>query len=108
MIMKAHIYDINEIANIVAPVAHEYGIRKLSIFGSYARGDANAKSDIDILINDKGALRGLFQLAGFHADLEASLGMSVDVLTEGGLDNEFLANVRTEEVVIYDSQSLTA
>ncbi|MDR1953234.1 MAG: nucleotidyltransferase domain-containing protein [Clostridiales Family XIII bacterium] len=106
--MKSHIYSINEISNIVAPVAREYGIQKLALFGSYARGEANEKSDIDILINDKGALRGLFQLAGFHADLEENLGVHVDVLTEGGLDDEFLANVRTEEVVIYESQSLTA
>jgi predicted nucleotidyltransferase len=106
--MKAHIYNILEISNLVAPVAREYGIRKLSIFGSYARGDATEKSDIDFLINDKGALRGLFQLAGFHADLEERLGVHVDVLTEGGLDDEFLANVRTEEVVIYESQPLTA
>jgi predicted nucleotidyltransferase len=106
--MNTHIYNINEIANIVAPVAREYGIRRLSIFGSYARGDATRESDIDFLINDKGALRGLFQLAGFHADLEERLGIHVDVLTEGGLDDEFLANVRTEEVVIYESQPLTA
>jgi predicted nucleotidyltransferase len=106
--MNTHIYSIKEISNIVAPVALEYGIRKLSLFGSYARGEAGEGSDIDFLIHDKGALRGLFRLAGFHADLEESLGLRVDVLTEGGLDDEFLANVRTEEVVIYENQSLTA
>jgi predicted nucleotidyltransferase len=106
--MTDKIYNINEIKALVAPVAREYGIHKLSLFGSYARGDATAESDIDILIKDKGALRGLFRLAGFHMDLKEKLGMNVDVLTEGGLDKEFLDNVRTEEIIIYENQPKTA
>ncbi|GHU65517.1 nucleotidyltransferase [Clostridia bacterium] len=106
--MKSHIYSINEITQAITPIAAAYGIRRLSLFGSYARGDATSASDIDFLIHDKGALRGLFQLAGFHADLEEKLGVRVDVLTEGGLDDEFLANIRTEEVMIYESQPLSA
>jgi predicted nucleotidyltransferase len=103
MIMKAHIYDINEITNIVAPVAREYGIRKLSIFGSYARGEANEKSDIDFHIIDRGTLRGLFQLAGFELALEEKLNLPVDVVTTGSLFEDVRLNVEREEVIVYES-----
>jgi len=106
--MLKRVYGINEITTIIAPICESYGVGSLALIGSYARGDATAESDIDLLIYDKGQIRGLFQLAGFHADLEERLGVSVDLLTEGGLDEGFLANARTEEVLIYESKSLTA
>jgi predicted nucleotidyltransferase len=106
--MKKQLYSVNEIRNIIAPVARSYGVGRVFLFGSYARGDATENSDIDLLIVDKGTLRGLFELAGFHLDLEDRFGIRVDVLTEGGLENEFLDDIRTEEVIVYDSQSRTA
>ena len=58
--MTANVHSTKEIAEIVAPIAKEYGVGKLSIFGSYARGDATKDSDIDFLIIEKGKLRSLF------------------------------------------------
>ena len=46
-------YTVDEIKNIVTPIAKEYGIDSLYLFGSYSRGSANDKSDIDLHI-DKG------------------------------------------------------
>ena len=42
------IYTIEEIKNIAIPIVSEYGIAKLSIFGSYACGEANDDSDLDV------------------------------------------------------------
>ena len=96
---------IKEISRIVSPIAESYGVNRLSIFGSYARGMATQGSDIDFLINDKGSLRGLFQLAGFQAALEEGLGVSVDVVTKDGLDHRFLSNIIDDEVEVYASES---
>jgi len=83
------------------PVAVHYGVDRVLLFGSYARGEATQDSDIDFHI-DKGDIRGYFRLAGFHRELEEALDISVDVLTTGALDEEFLSRIAGEEVVIYE------
>jgi len=94
-------YTISDIQSLVQPIAALYGVERVFLFGSYARGDATLTSDIDLYI-DKGAIRGYFRLAGFHRDIEEALGMPVDVLTTGALDEEFLSRIAKEEVVIYE------
>ena len=55
-----------------------YGIRRIGIFGSVARGEHREGSDVDVCI--EGNLRGFFALAGIKADLEELFGCSVDVI----------------------------
>lgn len=40
---------IEEIRDKIAPVAIEYGLRQVYLFGSYARGEANEDSDVDLV-----------------------------------------------------------
>jgi predicted nucleotidyltransferase len=97
------VYTINEISTLVEPVAREYGVGQLMLFGSYARGDATPESDIDIRIADKGNLRGLFRLSGFQMELSETLNKNVDVLPTDSLNGEFLSNIESEEVALYGS-----
>ena len=97
-------YNITEISALIAPVAADFGIHKMSIFGSYARGDKTDKSDIDFHIIDRGSLRGLFRLAAFEIALEELLKIPVDVVTTGGLFDDVRENVQREEIVIYDAK----
>ena len=46
------IYTIEEIKHIDIPIVSEYGIAKLSMFGSYARGEANENSDLDFIMGE--------------------------------------------------------
>ena len=98
----ANLYEIEEIKNHVAPIAREYGAKRVAIFGSYAKGEARYDSDIDLHI-DKGEIKGLFRLAGFHRELEEKLLVAVDILTTGSLSEEFLNRIKDEEIVIYES-----
>ena len=43
------IYTIDEIREKVKPIAEKYGIEKVWLFGSYARGEATEESDVDLL-----------------------------------------------------------
>lgn len=60
-------YTVDEIQEIIAALAGQYGEDRVYLFGSYARGNADQGSDINLRI-DKGSIRGL-QLGGLAADL---------------------------------------
>lgn len=45
------IYSIYEIQQRIAPVAKQYGVKAVFLFGSYARGEAREDSDIDLLVD---------------------------------------------------------
>lgn len=98
--MSDKIYSIAEIRAIAAPIAERHGVSALYLFGSYARGDATAQSDLDFRI-DKGRITSLFQLAGLELDLEKGFQKKLDVLTTQMLPESFLASIRPEEVLIY-------
>ena len=49
--MSDKIYTVDEIRKIVVPIAVKHGVAALYLFGSYARGEAAADSDIDFLMD---------------------------------------------------------
>ena len=101
--MKNRVYTIEEISNIIRPIAQSYGVGRLSLFGSYARGEATENSDIDFRIVEDGTLRGFIRLAGFHRELEESLHIHVDVIPTDALSESFLRDIQSEEVIVYAS-----
>lgn len=94
-------HTISEIKSVVSELAQKYGAQRIFLFGSYARGDMKPTSDIDLRI-DKGAIRGL-ELAGLLVDLEDALGVSVDLIPTGSLDDGFLASIQNDEVLLYEA-----
>ena len=94
-------YTISEIKSIVSRLAKQYGAERVYLFGSYARGDSTPASDIDLRI-DKGSIRG-FQLGGLLLDLEASLGVPVDLVPTSSLDQRFLDAIQKDEVLLYEA-----
>ncbi len=94
-------YTIDEIREIVATLAARYGADHIYLFGSYARGDADKDSDIELRI-DKGAIRGL-QMGGLAADLEDALGISVNLVPTESLDSKFLNPISYDEVLLYEA-----
>ncbi len=85
----------------VVSLSEQYGAAKVSLFGSYARGEANEDSDIDILL-EKGDIKGL-QVLDFQEDLARRLDRPVDVVTTAGASERFLAKIRQDEVVLYEA-----
>ncbi|MPW25999.1 nucleotidyltransferase [Alkalibaculum sp. M08DMB] len=93
-------YSIDDLKEIIVPIAEKYHISKVYLFGSFAREDNNEQSDIDLRI-EKGELKGMFALCGFYAEVEEALKMKVDILTTGSLDEEFLKEIEKYEVMLY-------
>lgn len=76
-------------------IARRYGAHNLRVFGSTARGEDHARSDIDFLI-DMEAGRSLLDLAGLQLELTRLLGRQVDVLTERGLNPNLRTRILSE------------
>ena len=93
-------YSIDELRQIIAPIAREHGVESVSLFGSYAKGTASTSSDVDLKI-EKGQLRSLFQLSGFRLAVEDALKLPVDLVTSEASDRVFLDTISRDEVLLY-------
>ena len=100
--MDDKVYSIEEIKEIAEPIARRYNIGALYLFGSYARGEANAQSDLDFRV-DRGNLTDMLELGGLYSDLEEGFQKKLDVLTTQMLSPEFLSRIQPEEVLVYAS-----
>lgn len=95
------IYTIDQIRAITAPIAASYGVKSLSLFGSYARGEATDASDIDLLL-DRDGMRGPWAIGGLYADLADALGKELDMVTTTGADTAFLSRIASDTVSLYE------
>ena len=86
-----------ELREEMLQISASHGARNLRVFGSVARRDADAASDLDLLVDmDPG--RSLFDLGGLQFELAQLLGRPVDVLTERGLESRIRERVLQEAV----------
>lgn len=81
----------------ILAVAAKYGAYNVRLFGSVARGEADADSDVDLLV-DLEPNRSLLDLGGLLMELQDLLGCSVDVVTEKGLRKRIRDRVLNEAI----------
>ena len=76
-----------------------YAVKRLAIFGSVARGEARANSDIDILVEfEPDARVGLFEFVRLQRFLSDILGCPVDLVTPDALRAEMKEQILREAV----------
>lgn len=102
-------YSIDEITRRITPVAQKYKLAAVYLFGSYARGEATANSDIDLLVDLTGStVRGIV-FGGLYNDLQEALGTDIDLVTVASLSYpterrsqiSFRESVKNERLKIY-------
>lgn len=99
---------ITQIKKLTEPVFKEYGVEKAYVFGSYARGDYNENSDIDIIIVAKN-IKSLLIIGAILEALKQVLQKEVDLVEEECFEEdnieeweqEFYDNIKKERVIIY-------
>ncbi len=90
---------LGKLRRFVSDHGAEYGVRRIGIFGSVARGDNTSDSDVDIYY--EGVPLGLKSLTGLPRALESYLGAQVDVVREHkGLDPAFRDRILKDVVYV--------
>lgn len=98
---KQNALTVSQIEYCVVSLAQEYGAQKVSLIGSFARGEERPDSDVDILL-EKGEIKGM-QVLEFQDALAHALHRKVDVVTTAGASPRFLERVKKDEVVLYEA-----
>ena len=95
---RLNILTIKQIKKIIKPILNKYGIKDINLFGSYARGEANSKSDVDIYC-DKGRISNLIQQGKMEDELEKALGKEVDVIFDSSKMDSFFKKQIMEDMI---------
>lgn len=80
-------------------LADRFGVARIGVFGSFARGEDRADSDLDLLI-DFSETPTLFDLARLDATLEAELGVRVDTVPRDSLNPRYAPHILPELVPV--------
>ena len=99
---KPRVNSLEEVKRLAIPVLKEHGIRKAAVFGSFARGDFDDKSDVDFLIEPPGGKFSLLDLAGVKVDLEEVLGRKVDLILYRSIYEPIKDRILKEQIILYE------
>ena len=91
--------DLSELGRRVIPALRRHGVVRAGIFGSTARGESHAASDVDMLVEFEEG-RTLFDLVELRDELSSLLGRDADVVTYQSLNPLIRERVLREEVGI--------
>lgn len=84
------------------PELRQAGIRRLSLFGSVARGDAEAESDVDLAVEfDPAAEMDLIRLVALERWIGETLGRPVEILPEPIENPRLRANVERDRRIAF-------
>ena len=100
---KPDMKEIKRLKKIIVPILKRNDIVKAGIFGSYARGEAKKRSDIDILIKFKGK-KSLLDLVRVERELEEKTKKKIDLVTYNSINHLLKNIILKDDVRIYDKK----
>jgi len=100
---KSEKLSIEDLRELLAPIAIRHGVDRIVLFGSSARGDADEDSDYDFCV-DPGIIRSAITFGHLYMDIRNAVGKEVNVISRNALEkgSEFLLNVERDGVVVYE------
>ena len=97
------VYNVEEISEKLRPIFESKPIHKAILFGSYSKGIASTYSDIDIVIDSRGQLRGLMFYSVLE-DIVEALNKDVDLfeISEIRNDSPIQSEIFERGVILYE------
>lgn len=79
-------------------------VKKVFLFGSYARGEANEKSDVDLfLVLDEDRKVNFFEMAGMWQDFQDTLKKNVDLVHQHPFLKERFTNyINKDKILLFE------
>ena len=101
--MKTKIYSIEEIREILFEILNKTDVEKAILFGSYAKKKPTKDSDIDILLDSKGKVKGL-KFYSIMGQIKEKLNKEVDIIEKSEINKNSKIEKEIEEtgVVVYE------
>ena len=94
-------YSMDEIKDKFIPIFRQYGLLKVYLIGSYARGEVNPKDDIDLLIKTDGVME-LTRFYEFVRDLHHAVRIKVDITFQEYINPTLKEDLKKEAVLLYE------
>jgi predicted nucleotidyltransferase len=102
------IYTIEQIKELIEPIAQKYKLNALWVFGSYARGEATEESDVDFLIDyTDTTIFNFFDFVDLGNEFEHIFNKKIDLMTTKALYTSSIEkcfptfkNIITSEMVL--------
>ena len=90
-----------ETKKIIISILVKHGIKKILVFGSYARNEATPKSDIDLIVEFPEGT-SLLDHVGIEIELSEVLNIKIDLLSRDGISPYIKDQILKEAIVIYE------
>ena len=94
--------DTAEVKKLITPVLRQYNVIAASVFGSVARGEARADSDVDLLLRMGSLPFGIWGFVALKQDLEQALRKKVDVVSEKAINPRLRKKISKDLISIYE------
>ncbi len=95
----------DELREKILPVLLPYGVRRVAVFGSFARGEHTPASDLDILVELEEPRKqplGLLTWMRLERELSEAIGRKVDLVSKSGLRRHIRSAIEPELVMLYE------
>lgn len=94
---------IQQIQQTVSDYFKDKPVKKVYLFGSYARNEADDESDVDLLVDlDLSSMKSGLDFFTWYEDIGKVLKVKVDVLSEGGVSKYIQPYIEEDKVLIYE------
>lgn len=94
-----------ELKEKIVPVLLPYGVKRIALFGSVARGEETPESDVDLLITfeePRPVPIGLFTWVRLEQELSVRLSRPVEMVSDKALKPRIIPNVQRDLIVLYE------
>lgn len=95
---------IPQIQEIVTAYFKDKPVKKVYLFGSYARGEATENSDVDLLVEYDNVVKrvSFYDAIEYKLGLEDTMKIPVELITESAIYKRFLPYIQRDKIKIYE------